>query len=106
MATYVFTYRSPKGYIPTVDTRAQWLGWFDSMGDALVTLGHRVDKQSRLGNCDTNSTELGGYSMIEASDLDAALVIAKGCPHLVNGNGGIEVGELDETKPEVRLNAV
>lgn len=32
--------------------------------------------------------------MIQADDLEAATVIAKGCPHMERG--GVEVGELDE----------
>jgi hypothetical protein len=106
MATYVFTYRSPKGYVPSAETGAEWFAWFDGMGDALVNLGHRVDRQSSLGICDSDTTELGGYSIITAPSLDAALAIAKGCPHLKRGEGGVEVGELDETPREVRLNAV
>ena len=37
---------------------------------------------------------LGGYFIIEASDYDAAVEIAKGCPHLKYG-GRIEVREVD-----------
>jgi hypothetical protein len=36
---------------------------------------------------------LGGYSLITAGDLEAAVELAKGCPFLHQG-GGIEVGEL------------
>ena len=34
---------------------------------------------------------LGGYSLIEADDLDAALELTTGCPVLASG-GGVEVG--------------
>ena len=35
-------------------------------------------------------TKPGGYSMITADDLEAALTLAKGCPALREG-GGVEV---------------
>ena len=95
MATYVFSYRNPKGYVPTPETRALWLDWFEGMGDALVDIGKPVAGRGNLGNCDSDGTELGGYSLISAPDLDAALAMAKGCPHL-DREGGVEVGELVE----------
>jgi hypothetical protein len=33
--------------------------------------------------------------MIHADDMESAMAIAKGCPHLERG-GGIEVGQLGE----------
>ena len=38
-------------------------------------------------------TELGGYSIVSADDLSAAVAIARSCPALSAG-GGVEVGEL------------
>lgn len=37
---------------------------------------------------------LGGYYTVEASDYDAAVEIARGCPHLEYG-GAIEVRQID-----------
>jgi hypothetical protein len=45
-----------------------------------------------LGNCDAETT-LGGYSLIKADDLKAAVALAEGCP-VLNEGGGVEVGEL------------
>jgi hypothetical protein len=42
--------------------------------------------------------------MVTAPDLQAALAIAKGCPHL-DRDGGVEVGELADLQPDARLNA-
>ena len=98
MATYVLSYRNPKGYVPTPETRAEWFGWFEGMGDALLDIGKPVGGRSNLGNCDSDSTELGGYSVIDAPDLEAAIAIAKGCPHLTR-DGGVEVGELLVVEP-------
>jgi YCII-related domain len=100
MPKYVLTYRNPTGYTPTAETRAAWTAWFDSMGDQLVDLGKPAVGRASLGNCSMDSTELGGYSVIEADDLEAAAAVAKGCPHL-NRGGGVEVGQLGEVPAPV-----
>lgn len=96
MPVFVLTYRNPAGYTPTAETTAAWRAWFASMGDQLADLGKPVTGgRAVLGECDPGRTELGGYSLIDVPDLDAAVTIAKGCPHL-DRNGGIEVGQIDE----------
>ena len=95
MPAFVLVYRGPADYARTPETAAAWQAWFAGMGDQLADLGKPVVTRASLGDCDPARTELGGYSLITASDLDAALAIAKGCPHL-NRNGGVEVGELGE----------
>ena len=95
MPEFVFAYRNPVGYTPTPETRAAWTAWFDGMGQQLADLGKPAVDRAALGNCGADSTELGGYSMIDADDMESAMAIAKGCPHLERG-GGIEVGQLGE----------
>ena len=95
MPEFVFAYRNPVGYTPTPETRAAWTAWFDGMGQQLADLGKPAVGRAALGNCSADSTELGGYSMIHADDMESAMAIAKGCPHLERG-GGIEVGQLGE----------
>jgi len=95
MPDFVFTYRNPVGYTPTPETRAAWAAWFDGMGQQLADLGKPAVARAALGNCGADRTELGGYSVIHADDLESAMTIAKGCPHLARG-GGIEVGQLGE----------
>ena len=102
MASYVLSYRNPKGYVPTAETRAEWWAWFEGMGDALVNIGQPVGARGSVGNCESDSTELGGYSLIDAPDLDTALAIAKACPHL-SRDGGVEVGELVPVHDQARL---
>jgi hypothetical protein len=93
MATYVFSYRSAKGYQPSAASAAQWREWFGGIGEAVVSLGQPVGAARSVGECDSSATQLGGYSLIEAPDLDAAVALAKGCPTL-DRNGGVEIGEL------------
>jgi hypothetical protein len=99
MPTFVLAYRSPAGYTPSAEATAAWQAWFAGMGgDQLADLGKPVVSRAALGNCDAGRTELGGYSLINAPDLDAAVATAKGCPHL-DRSGGVEVGQLGELQP-------
>jgi hypothetical protein len=100
MPNFVFSYRNPKGYTPSAESRAAWMAWFDGMGDHLVELGQPVFERTAVGNCSPSSTELGGYSVIQAEDFDAARAIAEGCPYL-DGDGGVEIGLLAEIPAEV-----
>jgi len=95
MSTFVLSYRNPIGYAPSPESAAAWMAWFDAIGEQLVDLGKPVIDRTSLGNCAPDSTQLGGYTLISADDLDGALAIAKGCPHLDRG-GGVEVGQLGE----------
>jgi hypothetical protein len=101
MPTFVLTYRTPTGYTPTPETASTWMAWFEGMSDALVDMGKPVISRNSLGNCSSQSTQLGGYSVIQADDLETATVVAKGCPHL-SRNGGVEIGQLGEI-PDVDL---
>jgi YCII-related domain-containing protein len=95
MDTFVFAYRMPNNYIPgSAETRAAWTSWFESMGADVVDIGKPVFERSALGNCPSD-TSLGGYSIVSADDLEAAVALAKGCPVLQAG-GGVEVGVLAE----------
>ena len=95
MPEFVLTYRSQKGYTPTPDTIAAWYAWFDGMGDQLVEMGRPVIERASIGESSPERTELGGYTIVRAHDLDAALAIAKGCPGL-DFDGGVEVGLLGQ----------
>jgi hypothetical protein len=95
MPTFALVYRGPLGYTPTPETMAAWQAWFTGMGDQLADLGKPAVARTTVGNCDPATTELDGYSLITADSLDAAMAIAKGCPHL-DRNGGVEIGQLGE----------
>ena len=95
MPEFVFTYRSQKGYIPSAETVAAWYAWFDGMGDHLIELGRPVVDRVSIGESNPERTELGGYTIVRAEDLNGALAIAEGCPALGFG-GGVEVGLLGQ----------
>jgi hypothetical protein len=92
MPTFVFAYRASGTYNSTPESAAAWKTWFDGMGDALADLGKPGVGAVALGNCGPG-TQLGGYSVISAADLDAALAVAKGCPQL-DRDGGVEIAQL------------
>jgi hypothetical protein len=93
MPTFVFTYRAPKGYVRTPESGLAWRAWFDGMADRVVDLGQPAVSATGVGNCSTESTELGGYSLIAADDLQGALAAARDCPYL-SQDGGVEIAEL------------
>src|SRR6185437_13035657 len=85
MATFLFTYRVPHDYaLGRPDAVGAWSDWFASMGDGLLDIGKPVAQAAALGDGDAG-TRLGGYSLVTADDLDAALALAKGCPALAIG---------------------
>jgi hypothetical protein len=94
MSTFVFTYRKPTNYtMGTGDGMAAWSAWFESMGDRLVDLGKPVAAATTIGDCGRDLRQLGGYSVVEADDIDGAIALANGCP-FVDLGGGVEIGEL------------
>jgi hypothetical protein len=97
MPEYVLTFRSTASYDPSPQTRAAWQEYFAGLGDSVLELGRPVVAETTVG-CDNENTRLGGYSIIEADDLDAAAAIAKASPAVARG-GGVEIGELGPVPP-------
>ena len=93
MASFVFSYRVPHDYQPgSPETAAAWRDFFSSLGDGLADTGHAAIQSAVLGDIGA-ATRLGGYSIVTADDLDAAMQLAKGCPALGIG-AGVEIGQL------------
>ncbi|MFN0093422.1 MAG: hypothetical protein ACKVVT_01420 [Dehalococcoidia bacterium] len=73
-----------------------WMGWFGSLGAAVVDGGNPVGRAwtvSAAGTDDNGGANPAtGYSVLEAASMDAALVMAKGCPILAAG-GTVELCE-------------
>lgn len=101
MTKFLFVYHG--GVIPeTKEAQAQvmdmWGRWFAGMGAAVVDGGNPVGRsatvladKSVVAHGGANPTT--GYSIVQAESLEAALVMAKGCPILA-GNGSVEVAPL------------
>jgi len=92
MPNYVLTYRLPATQEPSPDTMDAWTAFLGELGEHLVDAGQPAFSRTSIGNTGAG-TELCGYSMITADDLESAAALAKGCPP-VGAGGGVEVGEL------------
>jgi hypothetical protein len=93
MPKFLFSYRMPGDYQPgRPDSIAAWTAFFAGMGDHVLDLGQPVSETAELGQCGAG-TRPGGYSLISADDLEAAVTLAKGCPALAEG-AGVQVGQL------------
>jgi len=101
MSNYVFAYHGgemPESPEEGAKLGAKWEAWLGGLGDALVNPGNPVGKSKTVSSGgvsdDGGSNPLAGFSIVKADSLDAALEVAKGCPHLEHGT--VEVAEVTE----------
>jgi len=77
---------------------AKWEAWIRSLGDALVNPGTPLGEPKTVrpdGVSDGDrSNRLTGFSIVRADSMDAALEMARGCPHLEHGT--VDVAEVME----------
>ena len=93
MSTFLFVYRYPKdAQAGGPEVAAAWQRFLDGLGSDLTDAGNPAFAQSSRGNCPPTETVLGGYSIVTATDLEAAVRMPEGCPALEAG-GCVEVGE-------------
>ncbi len=75
----------------------KYMEWLASLGDAAVSPANPLKGTSTLhadGSVTSGGTSnISGFTIIEAESLDAALLVAKACPYLDIG-GSLEVSEL------------
>lgn len=103
MTMYLFSYRMPTDYKPgNPDAAKAWGSFFEGIGSDLVDPGNPTFEATSLGDCESATTHLGGFSLVSAEDLEEAMAIAKACPAVANG-GGVEVGVVTEIYPDRRL---
>ncbi len=107
MTKFVFIYHAPmtpaEATPPSPEqmeaVMAEWNNWAGKVGDGMVDFGTPLAGGTRVSGDGTapSSREVAGYSIIEASDMDAALALAKDHPHLMMP-GGCEI-EVHEAQP-------
>ena len=104
MNSYVFVYRGGlkfKSKEEGAEHMAKWGAWVAGLGDASVNRGSPFGKSKTVTSGgvsdDGGSNPLTGYSVVKADSMDAALRMAKTCPHLDIG-GSIVVAEVMEMK--------
>ena len=102
MNNYAFIYRGGLEFMSQeegAEHMKKWRAWSGGLGDASVNRGSPFNKKSKIvssgGVSDSGPDALAGYSIVKADSLDAALEIAKACPHLDIG-GSIVVAEVME----------
>ena len=116
MAEFLFIYRGGQKQESAMSPEDmqeymnQWLGWIGkameagwmlTAGDALLPEGKVVHPNAVItdGPFAESKELVGGYSIIEADDLDAASKLADGCPGLLHG-GLVEVRQLAKVAVE------
>lgn len=100
MTKYVLTYHGgsgmPEDPAEVERLMAAWNTWFEGMGDAVIDggnpLGDAVTVAADGSTTSGQSVEVGGYSLISADSLNAAVDLAKGCP-VLEGGGTVQVSE-------------
>jgi hypothetical protein len=96
MPNFIFSYRPDKDFDALADPGAlpAWGSFIsETLAGHVVDPGFPVFEPAAVIGETGQSTRLGGYSIVTADDLDAAVVLAKSCPTVTRG-GGVEVGLL------------
>ena len=101
MARFLFAYHGGNRPADGPGFMARWRAWMDGLGAAVVDPGIAVGPSktvSASGVTDDGGTNpISGITVVEASDMGAALTMARACPHLDLG-GSIEVAEAMNMK--------
>jgi hypothetical protein len=112
MSEFVYLYRGGEaGRSPEKmqQSMQKWIAWFKDLAEKghVKNQGHPLERAGRLVNGSKKSVidgpfaeakdVIGGYSLIEAKDLDQAVELSKGCPIL-------EVEGAVEVRPVMQLN--
>jgi hypothetical protein len=92
MTSYLFSFRGPRDSVLLPETFDAWASWQLQLGPRLKDRGYPARTAESIG-APADATTLGGYSVIRATSLAAAVELARGCPHL-NEGGAVEVAEL------------
>jgi hypothetical protein len=100
MPTFLLTYGLSGDHVPTSELGAAWRSWSEGLGNSLADLRKPMVRTTVLGNHEAGDDRLGGYSLVTADDLDAAVAIATGSSARSHG-GSVEVGELGEVPSPV-----
>jgi hypothetical protein len=102
MARFVIAYHGGRKFETPQDGAAymaKWKAWMGSLGDSMVDPGMPLGAGklvSANGVSDRGADLLTGFSIVAADTLEAALELARQCPHLDHGT--IEVAEVMEMK--------
>ena len=102
MPQFIFSYRSAKDYNAANDPDglAAWGAFINEViAPSVVDPGWPVFEPAAVLGEAGQSTQLGGFSIVTADDLETALSMAERCPTIKRG-GGVEVAVLAALPPE------
>jgi hypothetical protein len=112
MPQFIFSYRHSTDYAPggvtqnggqrlvdvDDDAAVVWSAYFERIAPHVIDPGQPVFERTSIGEVG-ESTKLGGYSVVEADNLEGAVALARQCPTVRLG-GGVEIGVLAELPPD------
>lgn len=103
MPQFLFVYHGGKmPETPEAAARAvsAWETWMKDMGPALVQPGNPVGLSRTVsadGIADNGGANpVSGFSVVEATDIDSATEMARGCPMVADGEGSVEIAQIHE----------
>jgi hypothetical protein len=105
MNKYLFVYHGPRempdGAEATVADAVAglpaWMAWAEKVGSALLDFGTPVSNGQYVmpgGEAKPTTSDITGYSLVQADTMDAALTLAHAHPHLLYP-GGCEIEVLE-----------
>lgn len=104
MSKFIYIYKGPATPMDqfteeqSAAQMAAWGAWIGKIGPALLDVGAPFAARTSVvdDGTVTEASELNGYSIVEAENLEAAKALAEGHPFLSEGNGkfSLEIFEL------------
>ena len=102
MPNYVIAYHGGTKFASPAEGAkhmTKWRAWMGGLGDAVVNPGAPFGKSKTVSSDGVSDgggpNGLAGYSIMKADSMDAAVEMAKACPHLDIGT--IEVAEAHDS---------
>lgn len=97
MKKFILLYKGPP--TPPDASHEGWPAWFDKIGDQLVSIGSPMESGFVLhsdGSKGDSATNLNGYSIIQARNINAVKSLVKDHPYLAQGSDEftVEIFEL------------
>ena len=82
MKKFLFIYNASND----ADSDDAWMTWFTAIGQSMVDMGNpfnggKIVTAAGAKDITEWSDFVGGYSLVNAIDMDAAVALAKGCPN-------------------------
>lgn len=100
MPQFVIVYRGDQRPKDGAAHMTKWKAWMGTLGSALVNPGAPFSRakviEAQTVKDSSGSSRISGYTIIEAANINAAVEMCKGCPHLDIGT--VEVAEVMDMK--------